>query len=132
MNFAVGSGREDGVDMSADDECGTVAGAFSAADDVADGVLFDVRQSVLFEHAEKNFGSFFFMEGRGRSFSQNDLVGNALFLLLDGQFEGCLDLSVRAQGFDNVLCFFCADGTRIGHIFPLRLFDKKQGALSHP
>ena len=118
--------------MGAHDERRTAASALSAADDVADGVLFDIRQTVLFEHAEKNLCSFFFMEGRGGSFSQNDLVGNALFLLLDGQFEGCLDLSVRAQGFDNVLCFFCADGTRIGHIFPLRLFDTKQGALSHP
>ena len=132
MNFAVRAGGEDGVDVSADDECGTAAGAFSAADDVADGVLFDVRQTVLFEHAQKDFGSFFLMEGRGRSFSQNDLVGNALFLLLDGQLESCLNLSVRAQGFDDVLCFFCADGTRIGHIFPLRLFDKKTGCLGSP
>ena len=131
MNFAVSTGREHGVDVSADDECGTVAGAFSAADNIADGVLFDIGQTVLFEHTEENLGSFFFMEGRSRSFGQNDLVGNALFLLFDGQFEGSLDLDIGAQSLDDVLSFFCADGTRIGHIFPLRLFDKKQGALVH-
>ena len=84
VNFAVSTGREHGVDVSADDECGTVAGAFSAADNIADGVLFDIGQTVLFEHTEENLGSFFFMEGRSRSFGQNDLVGNALFLLFDG------------------------------------------------